>query len=131
MRPLTVLLRGREIEYCIEQQILEKVNMPKEGNLIIYFDKKPKADVHLTHSGIVTNSKKILSKWGTIPAIFEHVIDEVPAGYGKIEDIQYFQLLNRKNFIRFVNTRTREPFWDTYCYDGMSRKTDTNNDTDK
>lgn len=55
-----------------------KINqIPQKGDIIIYFDNND----HPVHSGIITDNALVTSKWGLIPAIFEHKIQEVPESY--------------------------------------------------
>ncbi len=61
---------------------LEEVDAQTPGALVLYFN-----GGNWSHVGTITNSGRVISKWGLYP-VYEHGLWEVPAVYGN--EIRYF-----------------------------------------
>lgn len=103
------LVESKQVEELIYRGILKTVpevrgkQKATEGNLVIY--RNIEHATQITHAGIVVEIEPeviIHSKWGFLPAIFEHKLDEVPSGYGLGDDAEYFYIADRKELQKYV-----------------------------
>ncbi len=88
---------GKFMDWALATQLVE-LDGPRTGCLACYFD-----DQLWTHIGIMRESGRILSKWGTFP-VYDHEAFEVPISYGKrlrfFEPVKFDDCLDL--FIRFA-----------------------------
>ena len=87
------------------------------GDIIIYV--KDYKGLNITHTGIVRSNDCIESTWGTIPAVFEHPIWHVPAGFGN-----YFMcgrlIMSESEFLAAVQKKSQQK-WTRKKYDVLAR----------
>lgn len=110
------------IDFLLKRGILEQIHEPSMGDLIIYFDDENKP----THAGIIkecasSQVQLVESKWGSIRALFQHKIWDVPVSYGNI--IKYYLVpdleITKQQFIDFCYT-LKSP---DICFTGKKPKT--------
>lgn len=126
--PLGALVESKEVNKLValenlnleEKGILRPINFntlstetlstepPTEGGLAIYNNKKALDGILTTHGGIVIATKPeviIRSKWGKIPAIFEHKPWQVPTGFGEKNDVRYSCVVDYKKLAEYIKKR--------------------------
>jgi len=89
------------IQKWINNRELSMTDKPRKGDYIIYRDLENYPDV-ITHGGILTEDKGIISKWAWGP-LFKHKIFDVPESYG--------------NNISFIKAITKEKAKELYFRD--------------
>jgi hypothetical protein len=57
---------------------------PRPGDLVVYCDRNKR----VRHVGVLLEGGLVRSKWGDLPAIFEHRLWQVPADYG--DSVEYY-----------------------------------------
>lgn len=87
------------------------------GDIIVYAKNEERWDI--THTGIVRGDDCIESSWGEIPAVFEHPIWYVPAGFGNY--VMYGRLtMSESDFLAAVQKRSQQK-WVRKRYDVLAR----------
>jgi hypothetical protein len=87
--------------WVIEGGFIQEMDTDQAGNLVCYFSGR-----EWRHIGVLVNSERVLSKWGTYP-LYEHGLAEVSEDYG--DRVRFYrrpsssQALAR--FIDFVHYR--------------------------
>jgi len=94
--------------YCCALFLLARpVKKPKPQYLCVYGTLKLNCGIskeEIFHSGIVCNDTKLIkSKWGVVPAIFEHYLSYVPSKYG--DNVFYLKPPSAKSFLETINNQ--------------------------
>ncbi|MEY4440691.1 MAG: hypothetical protein RLY49_317 [Candidatus Parcubacteria bacterium] len=83
----------------IEDNVFKKVTKPEAGDFILYRNEIAYPG-EITHSGIVGENDKIISKWAWGP-IIRHNIFDVPESYG--DNVEYFKGISGEFAINLFN----------------------------
>jgi hypothetical protein len=100
---------------------LRKPDAPMhQGDLVVYFSKDEKGSFDdITHAGIVVGDDCIESKWGSIPAVFEHPVWYVPTSFGN--HCFYYKLkVSGPDLLAEVQKRSQQK-WVKKRYDVLAR----------
>ena len=80
--PKDIFASPRFVERLIRKNILQELDDPTKGDLVVYFD-----SISVMHIGRLLSESRVESKWG-IGHLYHHGLFEVPERYGSI--VRYF-----------------------------------------